>query len=179
MNYIKNPNMTKRIFYTFTMLLMFTFSLTAQRVAIVDVDGILEVLPQYVEAQKEIDKISANWRQEISQEYDQIKSMYNKYQAEQVLLSEEVRVEREDEIMAKEKEVRELQKRRFGPEGDLFRRRQELVSPIQDEVFNAIESYAQSKGYDIIFDKAGAAGLLYASDEFDKTKEIKRELGIR
>lgn len=171
--------MIKKAIFSFAALLVLSFSLNAQRVAIVDVNSILEVLPQYVEAQNEIDKVSANWRQEISQEYDQIKSMYNKYQAEQVLLSEDVRVEREDEIMAKEKEVRELQKRRFGPEGDLFRRRQELVSPIQDEVFNAIENYAESKGYDIIFDKAGAAGLLYASDEFDKTDEIKRELGIR
>jgi len=82
-------------------------------------------------------------------------------------------------LETRNEEVRELQKRRFGPEGDLFRRRQELVSPIQDEVFNAIENYAEKKGYDIIFDKAGAAGLLYANDEFDKTDEIKRELGIR
>lgn len=160
-------------------LLIFSTAVTAQRVAIVDVEGILDVLPQYKEAQNEIDKISAQWRQEISQEYDKIKSMYNKYQAEQVLLSDEVKIEREDEIMAKEKEVREMQKRKFGPEGDLFRRRQELVSPIQDEVFAAIENYAQVKGYDIIFDKAGAAGLLYTSEEFDKTAEVKRELGIR
>jgi len=105
--------------------------------------------------------------------------MYNKYQAEMVLLSEEVKIEREDEIMEKEKQVRELQKRRFGPDGDLFRKRQELVSPIQDEVFKAIEDYASTKGYDLIFDKAGAAGLLYASEEYDKTDEIRRELGIR
>ena len=171
--------MIKKIFLPFVTLLFLAVSINAQRVAIVDVEGILDVLPQYQTAQQDIDKIAAQWRQDISQEYDKIKSMYNKYQAEQVLLSEEVRVEREDEIMEKEKEVRDLQKRRFGPEGDLFRRRQELVTPIQDEVFNAIENYAESKGYDIIFDKAGAAGLLYANDEFDKTAEIKRELGIR
>jgi len=170
--------MAKKIFL-FCAIVLSSLSINAQRVAVVDVAGILDVLPQYQEAQTEIDKVSAQWRQEISQQYDQIKSMYNKYQAEQVLLSEDVRVEREDEIMSKEKDVRELQKRRFGPEGDLFRRRQELVSPIQDEVYNAIENYAESKGYDIIFDKAGAAGLLYANAEFDKTDEIKRELGIR
>jgi len=162
-----------------TIALLGSLSMTAQRVAVVDVNSILENLTDYQSAQNEIDQVSAKWRQEIAQEYDKIKSMYNKYQAEQVLLSEEVKVEREDEIMAKEKEVRDLQKRRFGPEGDLFRRRQELVSPIQDQVFTAIEEYAKIKGYDIIFDKAGAAGLLYANDEFDKTEEIKRELGIR
>jgi outer membrane protein len=161
-----------------TIALLSTFA-EAQRVAIVDVTQILEDMPAYQQAQVEVDKVAAKWQQEISQEYDRIKSMYNKYQAEQVLLSEEVKTEREEEIMQKEKEVRELQKRRFGPDGDLFRKRTELVSPIQDEVFSAIESYAKLKTYDLIFDKAGAAGLLYANEEYDKTDEIRRELGIR
>ncbi len=160
-------------------MLILSTTAFAQRVAIVDIDGILESLPSYQQAQAEVDKVSAKWRQDISMEYDKIKSMYNKYQSEMVLLSEEVKIEREDEIMEKERQVRELQKRRFGPEGDLFRKRQELVSPIQEEVFAAIEDYAKVKGYDLIFDKAGAAGLLYANDEYDKTEEIKRELGIR
>jgi len=160
-------------------IMMTSFSMTAQRVAVVDVSNILENLPDYQAAQNEVDQVSAKWRQDIAQEYDKVKSMYNKFQAEQVLLSDEVKIEREDEIMAKEKEVRDLQKRRFGPDGDLFRKRQELVSPIQDQVFTAIEEYAKIKGYDLIFDKAGAAGLLYANEEFDKTEEIKRELGVR
>lgn len=162
------------VFVCFSMASAFS-----QRVAVVDVSSILEDLPAYQRAQEEIDQLAAKWRQDISQEYDQVKSMYNKYQAEQVLLSDEVKVEREEEIMEKEKEVRDLQKRRFGPEGDLFQRRQELISPLQDEVFNAIQDYAQLKGFDLIFDKAGAAGLLYASDDFDKTADIRRELGIR
>jgi len=171
--------MLKKSFFVLIAVVFSLQTLTAQRVAVVDVNAILENLDDYQAAQNEIDVISAKWRQEIAKEYDKIKSMYNKYQAEQVLLSDEVKVEREEEIMAKEKEVRDLQKRRFGPEGDLFRKRQELVSPIQDLVFTAIEDYASIKGYDLIFDKAGAAGLLYANDEFDKTEEIKRELGIR
>ncbi len=160
-------------------MLVIGSTISAQRVAIVNVSGILEDLPSFKEAQTEIDQLSAKWRQDISQEYDKIKSLYNKYQAEQVLLSDEVRAEREEEIMNKEKEVRDLQKRRFGPEGDLFQRRQELVSPLQDEVFSAIEDYAKLKGFDLIFDKSGAAGLLYASPEFDKTDDIRRELGVR
>jgi len=171
--------MSKKLILSIVALLFVGFSINAQRVAIVDVSSILEDLPAYQQAQTELDKTSAKWRQDISQEYDKIKSMYNKYQAEMVLLSEEVKIEREDEIMQKEKEVRELQKRRFGPEGDLFRKRQELVTPVQDEVFKAIEDYAKVKGYDIIFDKAGAAGLLYANEEYDKTTEIRRELGIK
>lgn len=171
--------MMDKILIAVSVALMMALNIDAQRVAIVDVSAILENLDDYNAAQNEIDQVSAKWRQDIAQEYDKIKSMYNKYQAEQVLLSDEVKIEREEEIMGKEKEVRDLQKRRFGPEGDLFRRRQELVSPIQDQVFTAIEEYAKIKGYDIIFDKAGAAGLLYANDEFDKTEEIKRELGIK
>jgi len=169
----------KKILLPLLLIIGFASASFSQRIAIVDVSSILEDMTEYNEAQQKIDELSAKWRQDIAQEYDKIKSLYNKYQAEQVLLSEEVKIEREEEIMQKEKSVRELQKRRFGPEGDLFRRRQELVSPIQDEVFNAIQDYAKVKGYDIIFDKAGAAGLLYASDEFDKTKELRRELGIK
>ena len=169
-------------FKTFVLTISILFSLNmaqAQRVAVVDVDGILQNLTDYQAAQNEIDQLTANWRQEIAQEYDKIKSLYNKLQAESVLLSDDVKLEREEEIISKEKEVRELQKRRFGPEEDLFRRRRELVSPIQDQVFTAIEEYAKIKGYDLIFDKAAAAGLLFANDEFDKTDEIMRELGVR
>ncbi len=171
--------MIKKAILPMILSLFLSFSMFGQRVAVVDVSQILENLKDYQTAQEEVDKVSAQWRQEISQEYDKIKSMYNKYQAEQVLLSEEVKIEREEEIMNREKEVRDLQKKRFGPEGDLFRRRQELVSPIQDQVFSAIQNYAEVKGYDIIFDKAGSTGLLFANDEYDKTEEIARELGIR
>lgn len=153
------------------------FNAEAQRIAIIDVNAILESNDNFINAQKEIDKVSAGWRQEIAQEYDKIKSMFNKYQAEQVLLSDEVKVQRENEIMEMEKNVREMQKQKFGPEGDLFTKRQELVNPIQDNVFAAIEKYATDKGYDLIFDKSSAAGLLFASEEYDKTEEVKRNIG--
>lgn len=171
--------MTNKFFLIVISVLFSMMTLSAQRVAVVDVNAVLANLTDYQAAQNEVDQVTAKWRQEIAQEYDKIKSMYNKFQAEQVLLSDEVKIEREEEIMAKEKEVRELQKRRFGPEGDLFRRKRELVSPIQDQVFTAIEEYAKIKGYDLIFDKAAAAGLLFANEEFDKTDEIMRELGVR
>jgi outer membrane protein len=154
------------------------FSIHAQRIAVVDVNDVLAEMPAYQEAQGQLDKLAAQWRQEIAQEYDKIKSMYNKYQAEQVLLSEDARMQREEEIMEKEKIVREIQKEKFGPEGSLFKRRQELVQPIQDKVYGAIESYAGDRGYDFIFDKGGSAGLLFATDEYDKTDDIKKRLGI-
>ncbi|MDX1684861.1 MAG: OmpH family outer membrane protein [Saprospiraceae bacterium] len=167
--------------YFLTLLLMSTMTLTSfgQRFAIVDVSGILDQMPEYEEAQNQLDKIAANWRQEIAEEYDEIKSLYNKYQAEQVLLSDEAREEREEEIMEREKRVRELQKQRFGPDGDLFRRRQELVQPIQEKVYNAIEEYADLRGYDAIFDKSGSAGIIYAGPELEKTDDILRSLDLK
>ena len=153
-------------------------SIDAQRFAIVDVSGILEKVPEYQKAQTELDKLAAEWRQEIAKEYDQIKSLYNKYQAEQVLLSDQARIEREEEIMNREKKVRDLQNQRFGPEGDLFRRRSELVQPIQEEVYGAIEEFAQNRGYEAIFDKSGNAGLIFASEDLDKTTDVLRLLGL-
>ena len=154
------------------------FMSNAQQVAIVDINQILENMEDYQTAQDELDRIAATWRQEISQEYDKIKSLYNKYQAEQVLLSDEVRRQREDEIMNKEQEVMELQRSKFGPEGELFQRRQVLVSPIQDRVYRAIEDYAATRGIDIIFDKSSAAGLIFTSDKYDRTQDIINKLGL-
>lgn len=168
--------MIKKILFAFSFALLTANVAFSQRIAIVDINAVLDGMTDYQKAQTDLDKIAADWRQEIAQEYDKIKSLYNKYQAEQVLLSEDVKKQREDEIVDKEAQVRELQKRRFGPEGDLFKKREELVSPIQDLVFSAIENYAADRGYDIIFDKSGSAGLLFASAEYDKTEDIKKKV---
>lgn len=171
--------MIKKLFAAFSMVAFLAFSSTAQRIAIVDINEVLGSFEDYKQAEMEIDKVASGWRQEIAQEYDKIKALYNKYQAEQVLLNEEQKQEREDEIMEAEKAVRQMQKNRFGPEGDLFNKRQELVSPIQDKVYSAIEDFASDRGYDLIFDKGGAAGLLFVTDEYDKTAEVKKRLGIK
>ena len=136
-------------------------------------------MKEYSSAEKQLDDLAAEWRQEVSIEYDKIKSLYNKYQAEQVLLSDADKKKREDEIVEAEAAVRELQKRKFGPEGDLFLKRQELVAPVQEKVFSAIEDFAADRGYDLIFDKAGSTGLLFTSDEYDKTVDLKKRLGVK
>ncbi|HAV29100.1 MAG TPA: hypothetical protein DCW93_04180, partial [Saprospirales bacterium] len=140
---------------------------------------ILSNMKEYSSAEKQLDDLAAEWRQEVSIEYDKIKSLYNKYQAEQVLLSDADKKKREDEIVEAEAAVRELQKRKFGPEGDLFLKRQELVAPVQEKVFSAIEDFAADRGYDLIFDKAGSTGLLFTSDEYDKTVDLKKRLGVK
>ena len=168
--------MIKKLAATAFFALLFTTLSLAQRIAYVDVTAILESLPDYQKAQEQLDKVATQWRQEIAQEQDQIKSMYSQYQAEQVMLSEEMKKKREEEIMAKEKDVREMQRQKFGPEGSLFKKREELVKPIQDKVYAAIQKFAEDKGFEYIFDKGSASGMLYADPKYDKTEDVKNML---
>lgn len=176
MTYVEFLRKGKYLALTLGLLFAFSTAVSAQRIAYVDVNRILESFKEYQDAQDELDRIAARWRQDIAQEYDVIKGLYNRYQAEQVLLSDDARRQREDEIMNREKEVRDLQKNRFGPEGELFRRRQEMVRPIQERVYRAIEAYATERGYDFIFDKSGAAGIIFFSPAYDKTDDILNRL---
>jgi outer membrane protein len=164
--------MLKNTFFALLLTIGATSIVNAQRIAYVDVNAILESIAEYQEAQTELEELAARWRTEIASEYDEIKGEYNRYQAEQVLLSDEARQAKEEEIMEMEKKVRELQKERFGPNGLLFEKRKELVQPIQDRVYAAIEDYAGDRGYDFIFDKSGSAGMIFASAEYDKTNDI-------
>ena len=170
-----HPTMKKGILVTF-MAVLFAFTANAQRIATVDIARILESLDTYQAAQKQLDDLAAKWQREINEEYDKIKGMYSRYQAESVLMSEEVRHQKEEEIMQKEKQVREMQKAKFGPEGALFQKRQELVRPIQERVYKAIEDYANTKGFDFIFDKGGSAGIIFSNPRFDKTDDILKLL---
>ena len=176
MNTFTVQSITKKATLFLAIAMMFSFTANAQKIAYVDVNKILNSMKEYKSAQKQIDDLAAKWRREIAEEYDQIKGMYNRYQAEQVLLSDEVRRQKEEEIMNKEKEVREMQKQKFGPEGALFQKRQELVEPIQEKVYNAIEDFANDKGFDFIFDKGAASGMIFSNARYDKTDDILKEL---
>ena len=171
--------MMKRILTLLVLVAAVGYTASAQRIAVIDIQEILSNMKEYSSAEKQLDDLAAEWRQEVSIEYDKIKSLYNKYQAEQVLLSDADKKKREDEIVEAEAAVRELQKRKFGPEGDLSLKRQELVAPVQEKVFSAIEDFAADRGYDLIFDKAGSTGLLFTSDEYDKTVDLKKRLGVK
>ncbi len=167
-------------------LILFCFALTlslgmsnsaiAQRIAYMDLEKVLNSIEDYTKAQKDIDAVAQEWQQEIDQEREKIKAMYNRYQAEQVLWSEEMRSKKEAEILDQENKVREMYEQRFGPEGALFRKRQELIRPIQEKVYAIIESYAVERGYDFIFDVNSAAGLLYTNSKFDKTDDLIRRV---
>ncbi len=145
---------------------------SAQKVAIVDISLVLQSLEEYKNAQLDLDNIASKWRQDIAQEQDIVKGLYNKYQAEQVLLSDDQKKKREDEITSKEKTIREMQKDKFGAEGLLFKKRQELVKPVQERVYAVIEKYASDRGLDLILDKSSSSGIIFSAGALDKTNDI-------
>jgi outer membrane protein len=149
----------------------------AQRYCVIDSKYILEKLVDYKDAQTRLDQASQNWQQEIDAKMQEVDKLYKSYQAERAMLSDDMRKKREDEIVAKEKLAKDLQKQRFGYEGDLYKQRQILVKPIQDKVYNAIQKYAGVKGYDLVLDKAGGVTIFFADPKLDKSEEILKTLG--
>jgi len=160
-------------------LMLMSLTTYAQKFAFVDTKYILENMPEYDGAQNEIDAISLEWQDEISERYDIIERLYKSYQAEQVIMTDEMKGDREEEIMKKEREAKALQKQRFGVEGDLFKKRQELILPIQEKIWDAIREYALEGGYMAILDKSSESGVLYANSKYDKSDNVLRKMGIR
>ncbi len=148
----------------------------AQKIAYVDMDKIMEAVPEYKTAQTELEQTAERWRQEIAKEYENIEQMYRDYQAREVLMSDEMRKQKQDEIINKENKVRELQKKRFGPEGELFKKRQSLVKPIQEKVYKTIEKLAKDRGIDIIFTAPDGSTIIYAEGDKDVTEDVIKRL---
>jgi outer membrane protein len=133
-------------------------------------------MPEYTDAQKKLDALSIQWQKEIDDKQASLDILYRNFEAEKVMLSEELLKKREDDIFNKEKEVRDLQKKRFGFEGDLFKRRQELVKPIQDKVYNAVQKLASIRQYDLILDKSEGITVIFADPKLDKSDDVLKEL---
>jgi len=152
-------------------------SANAQRFAYVNTDYILKNIPEYKAAQEQIDKITTEWRADVDKKQKEIDELYRNFQNEQYLLTEEQKKTKVSEIETKEKAIKDYQKTKFGYEGELFQKRQELVKPIQDKVYEAIEKFAKERGYDFIFDKSSSTTLLYANAENDKSDDIIKKLG--
>ncbi len=168
----------KKLTLLLIIALLAASSTFAQRFAYVNTDYILEKIPAYTEAQKQLDEIAANWQKDIEAKYKKIDEMYKAYQAEQVLLTEEMKVDRQREIENKEKEVKAYQKQKFGYEGNLFSKRQELIKPIQDDIYDEIQKLAKSKAYDFIFDKANGPTMLFTNSKYDMSDQILKSMGI-
>lgn len=154
------------------------FSAEAQRFAYVNTDYILDNIPDYKKAQEQIDKVTQEWRAEVDKKQKEVDDLYRAFQNEQYLLTEEQKKTRIAEIESKEKAIKDFQKAKFGFEGELFQKRQELIKPIQDKVYEAIEKYARERGYDFIFDKSSSTTILWANPENDKSDEIIKKLGF-
>lgn len=159
------------------MSLAFSSAALGQKYAYVDTQYILDNIPEFQDAQEELDDMSKKWQKEIEKNYTAVEDMYKKYQAEAVLLPDDIKIKREEEIVNKEKEVKDLQKKYFGPEGDLYKKRQELVQPIQEKVYNAIEAIATTQNYSFVFDKSGGVTLLWANPKFDISDDVLDEVG--
>ena len=151
----------------------------AAKFGYVDTDYIMGEIPEYKAAQSELDKTSVQWQKEIDTKYAEIDKLYKAYQADAILLTDEMKKKRENEIVNKEKEVKDLQKQRFGVDGELFKKRQELVKPLQDKVYNAIKSVAERRGLGFVMDKAGQVSLLYANSKYDISDEVLVFLGYK
>src|SRR5450432_1006857 len=171
--------MMKKSLFAACILLAFSFAGRAQRIAIVDTKYILDKMPEYKEAQKQLDQTSMQWQKEIDDRQAALDKMYKDFDAEQVMLSDVLKKKRQDEIFIKEKETRDLQRKRFGFEGDLFKKRQELVKPVQDRVYNAIQKIAVAKQYDFILDKSEGITVIFADPKLDVSENVLRELGVK
>jgi len=148
----------------------------AQKSAFVDTEYILSNIPEYNDAQNELDRMSSQWQKEISQKHQGVMDLIKKYQSEAVLLPADLKKSRQEEIQKKQKEVTALQQKYFGPKGMLFKKRQELISPIQEKIYNAIQTVARNQNIDFVFDKSGSATMLYGNAKYDISDAVLDEL---
>jgi outer membrane protein len=170
--------MKKLIFLGIFTLLCMSASF-AQKYAYVDTDYILGILPSYVAAQEQLDKLSQKYQKELETLHAELDQIYKDYQGEVVLLSQDMKRKREEQIVNKEKEYKKLQRQYFGPDGDLAKKKEALVKPVQDEVFNAIQTIAEQGSYSMIFDKAGSMTMIYTNPKFDLSDQVLQKLGYK
>jgi outer membrane protein len=169
----------KKLILTLGFIALLATAGFAQKFAFIDSEYILENIPAFNAAQEQLDQLSKQYQKELETMYADIEKMYKDFQAESVLLSEDMKRKREDVIITREKEYKELQRKYFGPNGELFKKRQGLVQPIQDDVFTAVQEIADEGAYAVIFDKAGGASLFVTNPKFDLSDQVLQKLGYK
>lgn len=170
--------MKKYLFLVAIFTLTLMGNLFGQRFAYVDTEYILDMMPDYRSAQKQLDAISLDWEKDMNKKQDDIDKMYHEFEAEKILLTEELKKKKEAEIKAKEQELKDYRNLKFGYEGDLFKKRADLIKPIQDRIFDAVQKIAKTSALDFIFAKGGEVIMLYSNSKYDKSDEVLKELGI-
>ena len=149
----------------------------AQKFAIVDMEYILKHVPAYESANEQLNQISKKWQSEVEEKVQVAQNLYKTYQTEVVFMSPEMKTKRENEIVDKEKAAQDLKRQYFGPDGELYKKRQSLMKPIQDEVYNAIQSISNDKGYQLILDKSSAMNIIFSSPKIDISDDVLVKLG--
>ena len=167
----------KKTVLIFSVIIFAAMMVQAQKFAYVDTQYILDNIPEYAEAQSQLDEISVQWQKEIEAKFAEVDKMYKDYQTQAVLLPDDMKKKKEQEIVDKEKDVKNLQRIRFGKDGDLFKKRQELVKPIQEKIYNAIQELSTSNNYAVVFDKGGSLTMMYANPKYDISDDVLDNLG--
>ncbi|HQG68484.1 MAG TPA: OmpH family outer membrane protein [Paludibacteraceae bacterium] len=167
----------KKLIVTFCFLSVFTWLSSAQKFASVDMSYILKNIPAYETANEQINQVSKKWQSEVEALQKEAEAMYKNYQTELVFMTEEMKKKREEEIVAKEKEAQELKRKYFGPQGELFKKRESLMKPIQDEVYTAIQSISKDRNLEVVFDKSTAMSVVFTTPGIDISDEVLKQLG--
>jgi outer membrane protein len=159
------------------LMVMASVNVMAQKFALIDMEYILKNVPAYERANEQLNQVSKKWQAEVDALTQEAQTLYKNYQSEAVFLSNEQKTQREEAIVAKEKEAAELKRKYFGPEGELYKKRESLMAPIQDEIYNAVKDISDLKGYSLILDRASDAGIIYANPKIDISNEVLSKLG--
>ena len=167
----------KKTIFTLLIALCGLASASAQKFALIDMESILKNIPSYEMANEQLNQVSLRWEKEVNELSKEAETMYKNYQSEMVFLTDEQKKKREEEIVLKEKEVTETRYKYFGPEGELYKKRQSLMKPIQDDVYNAVKAVAEERGYATIFDRASSQSIVFASPKIDVSNEVLAKLG--
>jgi|SRR5574344_73238 outer membrane protein len=166
----------KKIILTFCMALC-AISMSAQKFALVDMDYILKSVPAYERANEQLNQVSKKWQAEVEALQTEAQTMYKNYENEAVFLSKEQKKAKQDAIMEKEKSAADLKKKYFGPEGELYKKRSSLMTPIQEEIYNAVKDIADQRGYQLVLDRASDSGIIFGSPKVDISNEVLAKLG--
>lgn len=167
----------KKTILTLILALSGFFAMSAQKFALIDMEYILKNIPSYEMANEQLNQVSQRWEKEVNELSKEAETMYKNYQSEMVFLTDDQKKKREEEIVLKEKEVTETRYKYFGPEGELYKKRQSLMKPIQDDVYNAVKAVAEEKGYQTIFDRASSQSIVFASPKIDVSNDVLAKLG--
>lgn len=167
----------KKIFLTIAVAVIATVAANAQKFALVDMEYILRNVPSYEMANEQLNQVSQRWEKEVEELSKEAQTMYKNYQSDMVFLTDDQKKKREEEIVAKEKEVTDTRYKYFGPEGELYKKRQSLMKPIQEDVYNAVKAVAEEKGYQAIFDRASSQSIVFASPRIDVSNDVLAKLG--